>query len=208
MNKYLIMAVFLVFLTIIGCTKQPGTDREKTTGNIDIADISPSERPTATDYQTAINNLDITATKSLHLESLSGGNYLATFHILMDNKNKDGIRLIKSDLEIELHDDRGGGDHLNIGKAEFADRKPDFDLEISGTTLNNDVTLTVANIPADKIIRMINIIGDPDNRLRMTIKGDSEVALQVNRGWVTEKGKQYGVELNWHPQTQREVFMK
>jgi len=186
MSKYRIVSVVLFFLMATGiCAAQ-----------------------TAADYQNAINNLDITAIKSLHIESMSGGNYLATFHILVDNKNKDGIRLINGKFEIEFHDDRSGGDHLNIGEAKFAGATKDFDFEILGNTLNKDVTLTVGNIPINKIITMINIIGDPGNNLRMTIKGDSEVALQVNRGWVTEKGKKYGVELNWKPQTQRVVLLK
>ena len=186
MNKYRIAAVVLFFLTATGiCAAQ-----------------------LAADYQNAINNLDITAIKSLQIGRPSGGNYPATFHVLMNNKNKDAIRLIKGKFDIEFHDDRGGGDHLNIGEAKFSGAMQDYDFEILGNTLNKNVTLTVSNIPVDKIIRMINIIGDPDNNLRMTIKGDSEAGLQVARGWVTEKGKKYGVELNWHPQTQREVFME
>ena len=191
MSKYRIAAAFLVFLM---------TTFLMATG------ICAAQ--SAADYQNAINNLDITAIKSLQIGRPSGGNYPATFHILVDNKNKDGVRLIKGKFDIEFHDDRSGGDHLNIGEAKFSGATQDYDFEILGNTLNKNVTLTVSNIPVDKIIRMINIIGDPNNKLRMTIKGDSEAGLQVARGWVTEKGKKYGIELNWHPQTQREVLMK
>jgi len=184
MNKYRSMATCLVFLMTFLMATGIGAAQ------------------TVKEVRDATDNLDITAIKMLQVGKSDGvGTYPATIHILVDNKNEHGIRLINGNFDIEFHDDRPNGDHLSIGKAPIK-------LEEINGNETKFVILSVPKISIEKIVRMINIIGNPENKLRMTLNGDSEVGLQVGRGWATEKGRKYTVELNWQPQVQREVLMK
>lgn len=190
MKKYRSMAACLVFLM---------TTFLLTTG------ICAAQ--TLEETQIAIDNLDITAIKSLQIGTPSGGKYPTTFTILVDNKNTRGLRLIKSNFNVEFRDD-ATGENVNIGRAEFLGGSADYDLEIDGATIGREVTLTVKNVSIDQIIKMINIIGKPAKELRMTLNGNSEVALQVGRGWVRKEGDKYAVELTWKPDNPQKVFMK
>jgi len=60
----------------------------------------------------------------------------------------------------------------------------------------------------EKIVRLLNVIGDTTRDVVMGLKGTTEVGIQVADGWVFKQGDAYEVELKFKPSIKREVLFK
>ena len=151
---------------------------------------------------TATNNLNIEAIKKLHIAG-QGKGYQVSVTVLVTNKNPIGLRLRNGLFDIVFYSDT---DDVNIGKTQIGG--DDVPKDLLGNGKETTMDLVVNNVPVEKIIRMINIVGDPISTRKITLKGKSEIGLQIDRGWGLEPGRYFEVELSWEPDIQRNVLMK
>lgn len=60
----------------------------------------------------------------------------------------------------------------------------------------------------ERLVKLINVIGDPAAPMSLDLRGEAEVGVEVARGWVFEKGRTYEVDFKVKPMVQRDVLVK
>jgi hypothetical protein len=56
------------------------------------------------------------------------------------------------------------------------------------------------------LVRLSSILGNPDTKMTMLLKGTAELGVKLANGWVFEQGKKYEVDLRFNPSVQRKVL--
>ena len=148
----------------------------------------------------ATNNLNIDALAKLQIERQSKG-YQVRMDINVNNKNPQGLRLVNGDYSVMFNEQANINRMWEVGKTKIARET----LESNAVTV---VRLVMNEVPVENVIKMINIIGDPDAPRKVTLEGTSGVELQVGRGWGSEPDRRFKIELSWTPEFQRGVLMK
>ena len=59
-----------------------------------------------------------------------------------------------------------------------------------------------------RLMRIMNLIGDPNSRFKMLVNGTSEMGLKLPRGWVFEPGRKFEVDFEFTPAYERKVLFK
>jgi hypothetical protein len=184
MNKYRFAAAALFLILATGtCLAQ--VDMPKTLGNLDVYGIKEFKiTSNARDY-----SMDLIATTT--------------------NANSEALKLRKGQFDVIFEGQDGrplllGGtsveEHIMPGKAGKEPGQSDLSMTIG---LGPQSQATV-----QKILQIINIIGNPGANLKISIRGKSEVGMQLPRGWVYEQGKRMEIELVFTPSMQREWVLK
>ncbi len=58
------------------------------------------------------------------------------------------------------------------------------------------------------VVRLMNVLTDPDAPRTLVLKGSAEVGLKLSHGWLFEEGKRYRVDLRFVPAIQPEFAMQ
>jgi hypothetical protein len=78
---------------------------------------------------------------------------------------------------------------------------------ISQTKVTMRITLGRESEPTlERLMRVNNILGDPDSGLRMTLRGEAEFGAQTPNGWISHKN--VSVELEFKPRVTNEVLIE
>lgn len=189
MNRYRITAVILFLMLATGvCMAQ--VDVPKTLGNVDVYGIKKFEIKSTVDEH---NERDFTL-------------YLAA---TTTNANPESLKLRNGEFEVIFQGQDGRP--LLLGRTKVAEHV------MSGKTGNqagrDEMGMNVRLGPRDqetvqKILEIINIIGNPDAVVRILIRGKAEVGMKLPRGWVYEQGKKFEIELVFTPEKQRDWVLK
>ena len=169
MIKYLrIMAVFLSILTM---TTVIGA-AQSAAGNT-----------------TAQNVLNIKAVKMMNVVE-EGGAFQLLAHVIVANDSPIGLRLQNGEFDLLFSEPASlEKENWHIGATQIKDR-------IFPANHEETVELAINNVDIDKIIKMANIIGDPGARLRITLRGTTEIGLDIFGEWVFPE-KKFEIELIW-----------
>ena len=60
----------------------------------------------------------------------------------------------------------------------------------------------------EKIIKLVNLMGDTSADMNMNLKGTTQIGVQINDGWVFRGNDSYTVELKFVPTVKREVLFR
>jgi len=147
-------------------------------------------------------NLDIMNIKSMQIFTNAG--YVLILKATFTNKNPEALRLRNGEFDVTF--DKPDGGKIDVGPTKIVDQT----VPGNGSAL---VTLSVAVGPQspetfNKLIQVVNIVGNPANTPHIGIQGRSEVGMQLPRGWVYEQGRKFEVDLSFTPAIQREVLFK
>lgn len=78
---------------------------------------------------------------------------------------------------------------------------------VSQTKVAMRITLGRESEPTlERLMRVNNILGDPDSGLRMTLRGEAEFGAQTPNGWISHKN--VSVELEFKPRVTNEVLIE
>ena len=78
---------------------------------------------------------------------------------------------------------------------------------VSQTKVIMRITLGRESEPTlERLMRVNNILGDPDSGLRMTLRGEAEFGAQTPNGWISHKN--VSVELEFKPRVTNEVLIE
>jgi hypothetical protein len=101
---------------------------------------------------------------------------------------------------------------LDIGEGDLAE------LVLPGTgdkkaprTTEAQISVTVGpmgDTTVEKMIKLWNVVGNPESLVSLGLKGTSEVGYELPRGWVIEPGRRYEVDLKFEPKLQRRVLFQ
>lgn len=58
-----------------------------------------------------------------------------------------------------------------------------------------------------RLVRLSSLLGNPQTRLAMLLKGTAEIGVRLPNGWVFEHGKKYEVDLRFTPSVERKVLL-
>lgn len=161
-----------------------------------------------TDIAKMMGNLDVYGIKKLQVMS-NPNDYSMSLVATVTNANSEALRLRSGECEVIFDKKKGGA--LLLGRTRIIDQiLPGKAGDQAGQA---DMSLLISVGPqspstVDKLFEVVNIIGDPDANLRITIRGKAEVGMQLPRGWVYEQGKKLEVELVFTPAIQREFILK
>ena len=148
--------------------------------------------------------LDVQAIKSIRLGAVDS-DYTAEILVLFVNEGENPIKLKDLDFNVRFKD---GETVISLGKAPLAEivipgRGEDGHPGIVEAKLN--MTIGPKNEETfGLMIRLFNIVGNPENTLAMMLDGTGEVGTKTKRGWVYQTGLR--AELEFRPTIQREVL--
>ena len=78
---------------------------------------------------------------------------------------------------------------------------------VSQTKVIMRITLGRESEPTlERLMRVNNIMGDPDSGLRMTLRGEAEFGAQTANGWISHRN--VAVELEFKPRVTNEVLIE
>jgi len=159
------------------------------------------------EYQKALGNLTISAIKKMQVMRDPTACRMEVVAIV-SNENAESMKLRNGSFEVSFH--RPGGS-ITLGTAQIREQEVyGKNAPQQGTTVMNlNVYVGPNNDESvNRLIAVFNIVGNPDARLEMIVKGLSEVGLQLPKGWVFARDLKAEVELRFTPAIQREILLK
>ena len=160
--------VFLFFLTITTVIRAAWSESDNTTSQ---------------------NVLNIKAVKMMNVVEQDGG-YQVLVHVIVANESPFGLRLQNGEFEMLFNEPYSNEkEKWRIGATQIKDK-------IFSANKEEVVELVVNNVDINKIIKMTNIIGDPGARLSITLRGATEIGLEIFGEWVFPE-KKFEIELIW-----------
>jgi hypothetical protein len=156
------------------------------------------------DVRVMVNNLDLAELRYLQVEE-RGAEYILKMEISVENKNEYNLKL--QDAKFTVSFDQAGWGDIKLGNATVVSQ------EIPKATSSQMTLEMVAGAKNDETVRRLFKIFNMANShavnpLKMYLKGDSEVGLGLQRGYVFEPGRRFQVELTYNPAVNRSFIMR
>jgi hypothetical protein len=156
-----------------------------------------------------IDKLDIKAIKSIHLRQTTDA-FRADVVVQFSTTAKTAIRFQEADFSIIFKD--SAEQEIPLGTTQVAElifpASEEGDEKLQDEKL--DVLVGQNNVETiSRLIKLFNLIGDPDADFSMILSGSAKVGMQAKRGgWMSPAGKMNIEDFVFHPTIQREVLFK
>jgi hypothetical protein len=154
-----------------------------------------------------VDKLDIKAIKSINLKQ-TDDDFRANVVVQFSTSAKAAIKFRKTDFIITFQDDKGTEVYLGTTQSEelFFPASSDGSEKLKEEKL--DVYVGKNDLDTiSRLIRLFNLIGNPDSEFTMILSGTTEVGTKARRGWIYQ-GRIEIEDFSFHPTIQREVLFK
>ena len=154
-----------------------------------------------------VDQLDIKAIKSINLKK-TDEEFRAEVVVQFSTSATAAVKFKEADFVIIFQDGQGEKIHLGTAKP----KEIIFPASEDGIEHLKDEKLDVYVGKNDintitRLIKLFNLIGNPDSEFAMILSGSTEVGTKAKRGWIYQ-GRVELEDFTFHPTIQREVLFK
>lgn len=165
----------------------------------------------------AVNLINITAIKKMEVVQ-DGNEYKALVTLVFENDNERTIRLSGADFVVTIKSDKtttsvdADGKIVTVkvpydvrfGNGDIGE----LDIPASGS-VEREIPVMVGPVNADSLTRIFevfNIIGNPERKLEMNLKGEGDIGAEMDHGWALQRS--IAIDFTFIPEVQDEVLVK
>lgn len=173
----------------------------------------------------AVANIELKGIKSVQIKN-PDGNFIAEVVVLFSNANKQSVRLDNGKFNIVLTgvefvkvvDPATGVEKLveKVVRAELGtgvihgEVLPGVTEVAQGGAKDVRISFLMGRASSSdtqsRLLTLVNLLGNPASKKTLTLRGESDFASAVPRGWVTQRS--ILVELDYKPKLQNSVLFE
>lgn len=139
---------------------------------------------------------------------------VTNFVVIFANSNKNDIRLDNAKFDVTMTGIIPGVPpriiKVNVGAGNLNDTViPAASDSSSGGTKDVMISISMGRqteATKNKLLDMLNLLGDPQIKKTLTLRGESDFSIAVPRGWITQK--RIGVDLTYTPKLMNSVLLE